>query len=125
MTRLISIQVHVPISLRGYHPPEPPYMCIDDIRPTIPWFEEDNTQDEFDWPAVEEDLKDNMSTIMAQGLSATTSKLGEERACLYASCAFVWLFCMRNFLSVLFSLTIGVRHSMEFHSTFFLCKCIV
>lgn len=50
-------------------------MCVDDIRPTIPWFEEDGNQDEFDWTAVEEDLKDNISTIMEQGLSATTSKI--------------------------------------------------
>ena len=64
----------MPISLRGYHPPEPPFMCVDDIRPAIPWFEEDNNEDEFDWLAVDEDLKDNVSTIMAQGLSATTSK---------------------------------------------------
>ena len=70
-----NLKVHVPISLRGYHPPEPPFMCIDDIRPTIPWFEEDTTQDEFDWPAVQEDLKDNLSTVMASGLSANTSKL--------------------------------------------------
>ena len=49
-------------------------MCIDDIRPTIPWFEEDTTEDEFDWSAVEEDLKDNLSTVMASGLSANTSE---------------------------------------------------
>ena len=49
-------------------------MCVDDIRPAIPWFEEDNNEDEFDWLAVDEDLKDNVSTIMAQGLSATTSE---------------------------------------------------
>lgn len=66
-------KVHVPMSLRGYHPPEPPFQCVDDIRPTIPWFEEDNNDDEFDWKGVEDDLKDNGSTLLSQGLSAATT----------------------------------------------------
>ena len=65
----------MPMSLRGYHPPEPPFQCVDDIRPTIPWFEEDNNDDEFDWKGVEDDLKDNGSTLLSQGLSAATSKI--------------------------------------------------
>ncbi|XP_052792690.1 uncharacterized protein LOC128226730 isoform X1 [Mya arenaria] len=47
----------VPPALPGYRPPAPQELTIDDIRPPIPWYEDDVEKDEFDWTEVEEDMQ--------------------------------------------------------------------
>ena len=47
-----SLKVTVKSVLPGYTLPAPPEVCIDDIRPPIPWYQNEN-DDDFDWSDIE------------------------------------------------------------------------
>jgi hypothetical protein len=47
--RILYLQIDIPETEPGYSFPEPPILNVDDIRPPILWYQDDEKDEEFDW----------------------------------------------------------------------------
>ncbi|XP_053406230.1 uncharacterized protein LOC123565993 [Mercenaria mercenaria] len=69
--------IEIPVTIPGYSHPEPPMLNVDDIRPPIPWYQDDEEEDEFDWFKIE---AEQSHSDEGGGFSVASASIWDTRA---------------------------------------------